>query len=84
MKPLQLDIDDALREKILAGASHVAVSFYEGADGANGSVLEAGTEEECQLAFPPGFVVVPNGLTYHGEIWDAAELLPAMAEGGAP
>ncbi len=73
-KPLSLDVTPDVERRIRDGCSHVAVRFWESNDGGSGSIVEAGTEEECKAALPPRIVVVPNGLEHREVIWTRDEL----------
>jgi hypothetical protein len=73
---LNLNISDAMKAKILAGAEYVFVHMEKakGAE-AQGWVQEAGTEKECEALSTVGFDVVPNYVEkIQDYIWKAEEI----------
>jgi hypothetical protein len=80
--PLNLPLSEPDKDKILAGATHIAIEVTQrDGEAAYGNVLAVGSEEECEVAtMPPGFVVVPDGVKYIGQyIWETGEIREMIA-----
>lgn len=63
---LNLSLSEEDKDKIMNGATHIAITVQKQEGIAYGYVKEIGTEKECQNAIVPGFVVVPDEIEYVG------------------